>query len=138
MRNTDTRRERTTRFIRGNALGLIAIFIVIGGTATALPSQIRSKDIANGSVKRVDLAPNAVNSSKVAPDSLTGADMKEGSLDFGDEAEDEEWLLEEDPEELFEEEPEVLERRGAPGTVTSCEVLGQDESGAVLMRCLPG
>lgn len=130
-------RERISRFGRTNAIALIALFIAIGGTATALPSQIRSKDIANGSVKRADLAPNAVNSSKVAPDSLTGTDVDEDSLDFGDEDyDDDEWLPE---DEFFEEDPtEPLGRRGTPGAVSTCETLGRDETGAVLLRCLPG
>ena len=52
--------------------------------ATAVPAsaalQVRSADIVNGQVKRVDIGSNAVIGSKVANNSLTGADVKEASL----------------------------------------------------------
>lgn len=47
-----------SRYIRSNILGLIAIFIALGGTAVALPGEntVDSRDIQNGQVKGVDVA----------------------------------------------------------------------------------
>ncbi len=81
-----------TAYLRSNALGLVAIFIALAGTAVALPGKntVDSGDIVNGEVKGGDLkdqvvgsaklAADAVDSSKIASDSVTGADVDEGTL----------------------------------------------------------
>lgn len=71
-------------FIRSNVLGLVAIFIALGGTAAALNGKntVDSGDIRKGNVKKADLAMNAVDGSKVADNTLTGADVLEASLDL--------------------------------------------------------
>jgi hypothetical protein len=73
-----------SEYIRRNILGVVAIFIALGGTAAALPgkNKVDSGDIKAGHVRLSDLGANAVNSSKVADDSLKGADVDESSLDI--------------------------------------------------------
>jgi hypothetical protein len=79
-------------YLRRNALGLVAIFIALGGTAFALPgtNSVNSGDIVNGQVKARDigaqqvraskLASGAVTGGKVLDNSLTGADVNEATL----------------------------------------------------------
>lgn len=69
-------------FIRSNVVGLVAIFIALGGTAGALSgkNKVDSGDIKRGNVKSSDLARNAVKSPKVARDTLNGTDILESSL----------------------------------------------------------
>jgi hypothetical protein len=73
-----------SEYLRRNVLGLVAIFIALGGVSWAaqnLPANsVNSAAIKNGAVKAPDIAANAVTSPKVAPNSLTGADINEGSL----------------------------------------------------------
>ena len=73
---------RASGYLRQNVLGLIAIFIALGGTAGALTGKntVDSGDIKNGQVKLKDLKPNAVNGAIVADDSLTGDDVDESTL----------------------------------------------------------
>ncbi len=140
-----------SRFLRSNALGLVAIFIALCGTASALPhhASIRSKDIANGSIRAVDLAPNAVTSPKVAPDTLTGADIRENSLVFEDT--DDGWL-EDDPigpddpsaddpsaEDSTAEDPSADDPSAEdfPLERATCAVTGAAANGDVLLRCSP-
>lgn len=56
------------------------------GGAQALPGKntVDSGDIINGQVKTKDLGANAVKGPKVADNSLTGNDVRESSLNFGD------------------------------------------------------
>lgn len=82
------------RFLRGNTIALLALFIALGGTtyaATSLPKnsvgtkQLKNKavtaaKIKNGSVTNAKIATNAVTGAKVKDDSLTGADVLESSL----------------------------------------------------------
>ena len=85
---------RVSQHIRRNVWGIAALFVALGGTASALPGKntVDSGDIKAGQVKEVDLgdaavtapklAPEAVGSTKVADNSLTGADVDESSLDI--------------------------------------------------------
>jgi hypothetical protein len=82
------------RFLRGNTIAMLALFIALGGTtyaATALPknsvgtkqlkkSAVTSVKIKNGNVTNGKIAKNAVTGAKVKDDSLTGADLLESSL----------------------------------------------------------
>jgi hypothetical protein len=71
-------------YLRRHHLGLIAIFIALGGTtyaATAVKNSVTSRSIRNGSVRKADLGTNSVDGRKVVDDSLTGADILESSLD---------------------------------------------------------
>jgi hypothetical protein len=66
--------HRISQTMRGNILGLIAIFIALGGVAwaaTAPKNSVVSKSIRNGQVKAVD----------VAADSLGGGQVNEAALD---------------------------------------------------------
>jgi hypothetical protein len=88
-----------SNWIRSNVLGLVAIFIALGGTTYAAQKvdsgdidknavkskhigsgQVKSGDIGDGQVGTADLADSAVNSAKVADNSLTGADVNESTL----------------------------------------------------------
>lgn len=82
------------RFLRGNTLALVALFIALGGTtyaATALPKNsvgtkqlkknaVTAAKIKNGSVTGAKIANNAVTGATVKDDSLTGADILESTL----------------------------------------------------------
>ena len=82
------------RFMRGNTIALLALFIALGGTtyaATALPKNsvgtkqlkknaVTSVKIKNSNVTNGKIANNAVTGGKVKDDSLTGADLLESSL----------------------------------------------------------
>jgi hypothetical protein len=82
------------RFLRHNTIGLLALFIALGGTtyaATALPSNsvgtkqlkknaVTAVKIKSGSVTNGKIGANAVTGAKVKDNSLTGADVLESSL----------------------------------------------------------
>jgi len=82
------------RFLRGNVIGLLALFIALGGTtyaATALPKNsvgtkqlkknaVTAAKIKNGSATNTKIGANAITAAKVKNDSLTGADILESSL----------------------------------------------------------
>jgi len=82
------------RFVRGNTIALLALFIALGGTtyaATALPANsvgakqlkknaVTSVKIKNSAIANAKIGANAVTGAKVKNDSLTGADILESSL----------------------------------------------------------
>ena len=82
------------RFLRGNMLALIALFIALGGTtyaATALPKNsvgpkqlkknaVTAPKIKAGSVTGAKIGANAITGANIKDDSLTGADILESSL----------------------------------------------------------
>ncbi|QIG41672.1 hypothetical protein G5V58_01800 [Nocardioides anomalus] len=71
-----------------NTCALLALVVALGaGTATAA-NTIRSKDIANGQVKTVDLHDRSVTSAKVQDGTLGGVDVLDGSLTASDLASD--------------------------------------------------
>lgn len=79
--------------LRNNVVGYIAVFIALGGTASALQGsntvfsdditnrEVKSADVATNAIKNAKLADNAVGSAEVINDSLTGEDVAEASLD---------------------------------------------------------
>lgn len=81
--------------MRSNAIGLIALFIVLGGTAVALPGknrvdsgdikqgQVRTLDLHQSAVTKAKLRRNAVDSTRVKNNSLTGNDIDESTLELG-------------------------------------------------------
>jgi hypothetical protein len=78
--------ERITAYLRNNVLGLIALFIALGGVAYAagLPkNSVTSKQIKAGAVKTGELANNAVTSPKVANGSLQSDDFAAGQIPHG-------------------------------------------------------
>jgi hypothetical protein len=75
--------SRFRRFARGNVLGLVAIFLALGGVAwaaTAPRNSVVSKSIKDGQVRSADLQTDSVDGSKIADDSVTGQDVSEASL----------------------------------------------------------
>lgn len=80
-------RAGTPRLTYANAMSTLAVFIALGGSAyagtTLARNSVHSGQIANGAVKRADLAPNAVDSTKVADGSLLTRDFKAGQLPAG-------------------------------------------------------
>jgi hypothetical protein len=74
--------------VRSNVVGYIALFFALGlGSAWAATelekNEVKSKHIANGQVKNVDLATDAVTSPKVADGSLLDDDFAAGQLPQG-------------------------------------------------------
>ena len=65
-----------------NVTSTMALVVALGGTAYAA-NTIRSSDIVNGQVKRVDIANNAITSGKVADGKLLAKDFKAGQLPAG-------------------------------------------------------
>src|SRR5689334_8472746 len=82
------------RFLRGNTIALLALFIALGGTtyaATSLPKNsvgtkqlkanaVTGVKIKNGSVTGPKISKNAVTGVKIANNSVTGADINEATL----------------------------------------------------------
>lgn len=87
---------RIHSWLRKNTLGLVAIFIALGGTAVAAADlgkgdvtskiiangQVKTKDLANAAVTNPKIAANAVDGGKVADNSLRGADVDETTLNI--------------------------------------------------------
>jgi hypothetical protein len=82
------------RFVRGNTIALLALFIALGGTtyaATALPAnsvgtkQLKKNAVSSAKIKKsavtnAKIGANAVTGAKVKDDSLTGSDILESTL----------------------------------------------------------
>jgi hypothetical protein len=66
--------KRFGTHLRGNVVGYIALFVVLGGSAVALPGR--------SVIDRNDLRKNVVKSKNIKPNAATGADVNEGTLDF--------------------------------------------------------
>ena len=87
-----------SEYIRRNVLGVVAIFIALGGTAAALPGkntvdsgdikkgQVKTRSLGKAAVTGPKLAPDSVDGSKVADNSLTSADVDESSLEIPQQA----------------------------------------------------
>ena len=76
--------NQVSDYLRRNVLGLVAIFIALGGVGwaatTAPKNSVVSKSIKDGQVKTRDLAKNAIQAPNVADGSLTGADLATDSV----------------------------------------------------------
>jgi hypothetical protein len=86
------------RFLRGNTIALLALFIALGGTtyaATALPKNsvgtkqlkknaVTALKIKNGNVTGPKLKKSAVTNTKIAANAVTGAKVKDDSLTGAD------------------------------------------------------
>jgi hypothetical protein len=86
--------QKLLSFARQQVLGLIALFVALGGTSYAVATgsidsreikdgTIRSKDIRNGQVRSGDLKNNDVRSTDVRDRSLLSRDFKPGQLPPG-------------------------------------------------------
>jgi hypothetical protein len=90
---------RIAKHIRSNVLGLVAIFIALGGTAYAThpggadtissgdiindnvnSADVRNDTLTNGGLQAVDLRSDSVGSSEVANDSLDATDLNASSV----------------------------------------------------------
>lgn len=81
-----TAATRVFAYVRRHHLGMLALFIALGGTAyaaghgTAPKNSVVAKSIHKGAVTRAKLATNSVDSSKVKNHSLTGDDLAPGAI----------------------------------------------------------
>jgi len=72
--------------LRQNVYGMVAIFIALSGTASAVDgpnpgtNAVGSEDIINGEVKTADIGGGVVTGAKVLDDSLGNVDLKSGSV----------------------------------------------------------
>jgi hypothetical protein len=85
-------RSRVGSHLRRNLVALTALFIVLGGTAVALPGKntvdsgdihnkaVKTKDIAKQAVTEKKLADGSVTTPKLAADAVTGAKADEASF----------------------------------------------------------
>jgi hypothetical protein len=69
--------------IRSNAVGYVALFVALTGTAAALPGKatVQSNDIKPNAVKSKHVKDGQVGSSDVADETLVGGDVQDGSLE---------------------------------------------------------
>ncbi len=76
--------NRISQYLRSNVLGLVAIFIALGGVSwaatTVKKNTVVSKSIKNGQVKNADLAANSVDGAKVQDGGLSGSDLAPNSV----------------------------------------------------------
>jgi hypothetical protein len=87
--------QRLLSYLGRNVIGLMALFVALGGTAYAV-NTVNSSDIVDGQVKSVDVGDGELKSADVKDESLTtfdvstflGADVVNGSL-TGDDIADE-------------------------------------------------
>ena len=72
------------RFLRGNTIALLALFVALGGTtyaATSLPkNSVGAKQLKKNAVTNPKIANGAVTGAKIANNSVKGADVLESSL----------------------------------------------------------
>lgn len=87
-------RVRAARFARRNSIGLLALFIALGGTSYAAatlpknsvgsnqiqPRAVSSSDIKSGAVTSSKIKSNAVISTKIQDGAVQGVDIKDGSV----------------------------------------------------------
>jgi hypothetical protein len=68
-------------------VALVALFVALGGSSyaaiTLKKNSVKSRNIANGQVKRIDIQDDAINSSKVEMFSLVSRDFKPGQIPQG-------------------------------------------------------
>jgi hypothetical protein len=101
-----------------NVVSSVCLFVVLGGSAyatvTLSKNSVKSKHIAQGEVKRSDIARDAVNSARIADFTLVANDFKPGQLPVGPQG-----------------------PKGDPGA-TSLKVRAIAGNGSVTATCQPG
>jgi hypothetical protein len=74
--------------LRAQYLGVLALFIALGGTSYAAvqlePNSVGSREIRKRAVKTSDIAFNAVTASRLAPDAVNSDDIEDGSITAAD------------------------------------------------------
>jgi hypothetical protein len=78
-----SRSRRIIKFLKGNVIACLALFVALSGTAYA-GNTIFSADIVDGEVKSVDIGDGEVQSIDVANNNLGGSDVADGSLTGSD------------------------------------------------------
>jgi hypothetical protein len=77
-------RAKAARFMRGNALGLLALFVALGGTSYAavkLPkNSVGNSQIKNGAVTSKKIKSNSISTSKIKNRSIEAGDIKAGVI----------------------------------------------------------
>jgi hypothetical protein len=142
---------RIREFIRGNVLGLVAIFIALSGTAYAVDgplagqNTVGSADIINGEVQDADLGTGAVTSAKIgvgevttadlATDAVTGAKIDNGSVSGVDVAPDSLGAGQVDEASL---DSSILQRRIALGCAAGSAIRDVDVNGTVTCEGVGG
>jgi hypothetical protein len=63
------------KFLRQNAIALLALFVALGGTGAYAANTIFSTDIVDGEVKTPDLATGAVTGLKIADGTVSWSDL---------------------------------------------------------------
>jgi hypothetical protein len=76
--------------VRRHAVGYLALFVALGGTAVALPGRnsVDSRDIKPKNVRRSDLAPGSVNAAKIKDSAVNSAKIQDGAVAGSDVAND--------------------------------------------------
>lgn len=73
-------RTRIRRHIRSNVIGYLALFVALGGTATAAHLKVRSSDIVNRQVKAPDIAKNAVRAATIKNGHVRAPDLADDAV----------------------------------------------------------
>jgi hypothetical protein len=76
------RSERIRRHLQSNAVGYVAVFIALSGTAIALPgkSKVKRNDIARGAVVGKAIAPDAVKRAKIRNGAVGPNKLGDGAI----------------------------------------------------------
>jgi hypothetical protein len=74
--------ERIGQHLRGNAVGYVALFVALTGTAVAIPGHdnVKSKNLAPGAVKAKAIAKGAVKASKIRGAAVTNSAVAAGAI----------------------------------------------------------
>ena len=71
--------KKLTRYVRGNSVAFLALFVALGGTSYAA-SQFTGDDIRNSSLTGADIASSSVKGGDIVNASLHGRDIKDGTV----------------------------------------------------------
>jgi hypothetical protein len=78
-----TKKTRSYRPSPALVISCVALFLVLAGTAFAAgiaKNSVRSAQIADGTVRTIDLRDNAVNAPKIAPDAVGSEEIAENAV----------------------------------------------------------
>ena len=79
---------RNIRFLRTNAIALVALFFALGGSAVAAGGLITGDKIASETITGTNIKDGAVTGADVAYNSITGVNIADQSVGFMDIAKD--------------------------------------------------
>ena len=129
--------SKLVRFLGNNVVGLLALFVALGGTAYAV-NTVGSTDIIDGEVKSVDIGNNEIGSSDVKDNSINtfdvhsflGVDVVDGTLTGDDVADTSSLGPQEIREEFLTFNDTLVDSDLATGSVGSDEVDDNSLTGA--------